>query len=373
LKFDHLISDIVPEYVKFRNNEILQLDFNQKLILGDSSLRHTYDKLILACGLEPNFTTVSGLLYSLNDKSNPIFTIYEYENVIPKMTNYSLYLAQLIIPENEYKLSKTNDDFFKFGNGNIVFSNATENIYEILYNIQMILLLYNVVKVGRKLEYFETLKYYITFPITEESFFKNVSEIIANYFLKELKEKKIEIKWNYQLTSVESQCTLGFKKNGKLIEKIEYNYAFIMPQLKLPSFLEYSDINKNGEIILDNDKFTVRNSENSVYLIGDCLRSDNYLDRFETNIFNQASILSKILKTDYFRLSKTQIPIYKPYSTVCFDYDPYLYHFFNTEENIYRKLTKSYWNNFLFKHLYHRPEGFYAKNMLLKRKFGFKL
>jgi len=73
-KIDHLISDIVPEYVEFLNNEILQLDFYQKLILGDASLRHTYDKLILAYGLKPNLTTVTGLLYSLIDKSNPIFT-----------------------------------------------------------------------------------------------------------------------------------------------------------------------------------------------------------------------------------------------------------------------------------------------------------
>jgi len=59
-KNTHHISTLLPTDVHFRNNEILNILPNEKLLLGNKSLRLTYDHLILACGLDPDYSNVEG-------------------------------------------------------------------------------------------------------------------------------------------------------------------------------------------------------------------------------------------------------------------------------------------------------------------------
>ena len=55
------ITKFLPYDVRYRNNEILNIKPKENLLLGNNSLRHTYEKLILATGLEPNYSNVEGI------------------------------------------------------------------------------------------------------------------------------------------------------------------------------------------------------------------------------------------------------------------------------------------------------------------------
>lgn len=372
-KSTQIIPNIVPGRTKFRNNEVLQLEPDQNLIMGNSSLRQSYEKLILACGLEADYTTIPGLLYSLDDKTNPIFSVYEYEKMLPKMANYSVYLTSLMLPESEYKVSIKNDNFYRMGGGNIVFSNCTDDIYEIFYSFEMILLLFEIIKSKRSKDFLHSLKFYLTLPLSEEDFLNmKIGSNAASYFVQMCEERKIEVKWNHKLKRVKTDQVLAFENNNKEVD-LEYNYSLVMPCLRLPSFIKFSELCKNEQSLEFNYNNFSHNQYQNVYTIGDAMQSGNFLDRFYTNIFHQADILSRNLKLSHFRLNHRKENTYQPNTIIHFDFAMKNYLIFNTADpqSSAKYVKKNFWNNLLFKHLYYRPEGYYCQNILLTKKFGF--
>jgi len=392
------LDNILPNKIKLRENEILQLEPKDNLLLGSESLRQSYEHLILACGLEPDYSEIPGLLYSLQDNNDPIFTSFEYETVIPKICIYSAILINQIKYDFGKNLPKKNLDFLNNGNGNIVFTTVSSSVYDILENMQMIILLHDLILYFRKQEFRKKLKFILCVPSSKENFI-NQSKELNTYFVKLLEERNIEIYWNHKLKEVGSDHVLKFtinktkmnEENDAKIPKssvdIEYNYAYVIPKLTLPSFNKYStlfDDCKNNKIDIKNLKI---NGHDNIYMLGDALAglsldklSDNsnliegsFLDRFYSNIQIQADVISNNLKANHFRLGKSHLREYKPEFRVYFDFMMKNYLIFDTNTGFKEFLKKSRWNNFLFKHLYFRPEGFYARRMLLRRKFGFKI
>jgi hypothetical protein len=321
-------------------------------------------------------------MFALQDPQNPIFSVYEYENCIPKMATYSQLLIKQFLLDAEFKLTQKNDEFLKIGGGNLIFSNASEDPYEILYNIQMIILLYDLIKSTRKEEFLKNIKFLLFLPISENEFtLPDQRSYNCNlYFLKELKKRNIEIKWDHKLDSVGSEQTLIFKnseKNSK--EKFEYNYALIMPHLEIPSFLKFNPIFSNLTEIVDKKKLKIQHNDfNNIFILGDAMCSnEDFLNKFDTNIFHQVQVLSNNLKVDHFRLKKDNFKEYKPYGKIYFDFMKDSYVIIDTGEDNFENsvslLKKTFWNNFLFKHFYNRPEGGYAQKLLLERKFGINI
>jgi hypothetical protein len=184
------------------------------------------------------------------------------------------------------------------------------------------------------------------------------------------------------LESVQSDQNLIFNSpKGK--EKFDYDYALVMPHMELPSFLRYSGLHKNLEIDKNSLKVTNTDSDDeseksNVFILGDAMCDyEDFLNKFDTNIFHQAQVLSNNLKVSHFRLDKKQIRKYKPYGKVYFDFSKNEYVLIDTgiddEMKSLSFLKKTFWNNFLFKHFYNRPEGGYAQKFLLEKKFGVKI
>ena len=59
-KHTHYVPKLLPLEVKFRNNQILNIKPEENLLLGDKSLRHSYEYLILATGKETDYSNVEG-------------------------------------------------------------------------------------------------------------------------------------------------------------------------------------------------------------------------------------------------------------------------------------------------------------------------
>jgi len=60
VKHTNHVTELLSYDVRFRNNEILKIKPKEQLLLGNNGLRHTYEYLILAAGLEPNYSSVEG-------------------------------------------------------------------------------------------------------------------------------------------------------------------------------------------------------------------------------------------------------------------------------------------------------------------------
>ena len=381
------LDEILPHKIKFRNNEVLQIDPKENLLTGTESLRQTYDKLIIASGLEPDYSDVPGLLYSLQDDSDPIFTSYEYETVIPKFCIYSAALINRIKHDYGKNLSKRNLNFLENGDGNIVFANVSSDFYDILENMQMIILLYDFILKYRKKEFLDKLNFIICLPVSKINFSLN-NKHISTYFIDCLNERNIKINWNYELKEVNQNNILKFKvgdvndqknlssskktsKDVKNYLDVEYNFAFVIPTLALPSYVRYSPLfSQDNKIDFDNEKLKMNNYKN-IFLLGDSLKGNFFLDRFYTNILTQSHIISNNLKEEHFRLGKSYLKDYIPKNKIFFDFLANYYLLFDTSNGDQELMKKNIWNNFLFKHFYFRPEGFYSQRLLLKKKFGF--
>jgi len=369
------IPDIIPQGVKFRNNEILNLDHKERLLLGDQSLRHSYENLILATGLEPDFARTPGLLFSIKDPLNPIFSIYEYEDCVPKMAKYShLFLKQILV-DYEFKVTKENDNFIKLGGGNIIFTNCSEDIYEILYNMQMIILLFDLMKFTRDSEYLSSLKFFLFIPVTQDYFINFLNdENLSSFFLNLLNNRNIEIKWSHKFIRVESQQNLVFESQSKNV-LYHYNFCLVMPHLIQPSFIRHNADLFEESIQINKSKLSLINTEN-IFILGDALSNDknpddSFYDRFDINIYDQAKTLANNLKVQNFRLEKNKIKNYQPKHKFYFD-------FLQKEFAIYdrsnkpsiKKLQKTFWNNYLFKQFYYNQNSFVTEKFFLKKIFG---
>lgn len=318
-------------------------------------------------------------MFALEDPQNPMFSVYEYEKCIPKMATYSQLLIKQFLLDAEFKLTKKNEEFLKIGGGNIIFSNVSDDPYEILYNMQMIILLYELIKLSRKEDFIKNIKFLLFLPISEKEFtIKDQRSYYCNlYFLKELQKRNIEIKWDHKLESVGSEQTLIFKNNKiNCKEKYEYNFALIMPHLEIPAFLKFNPIFSNLPDKVNKKKLKIEQEDyDNIFILGDAMcTNEDFLNKFDTNIFHQAQVLSNNLKVDHFRLKKESIREYKPFGKIYFDFMKDKYVIIDTGEenfeNSFKILKKTFWNNFLFKHFYNRPEGGYAQKFLLERKFG---
>lgn len=303
------------------------------------------------------------------------------------MTKFCIYSAALI-NQIKYDFGKTlsmkNSEFIDNGKGNIIFSNVSLNYYDILENIQMIILLYELILKFRKKEFLDSLNFYLCLPISRDDFISHSKEL-NSYFVNLLEERKIKINWNHKINEVKSNNIIKFEileenelndrateiktnSNKKCIE-MEYNFAYVLPKLVLPSFIRYSPIFEvKNKIESDTKKLNLTDKFENISVIGDALINNNFLDRFYPNIVRQAEVISSNLKASHFRLGKSYLKEYIPTKKIYFDFKMENYLLFDTSDGNHESLKKSQWNNFLFKHLYFRPEGFYAQRFLLKRK-----
>jgi len=369
------LPDVLPDKVKFRNNEILSIDFKEKLLLGDQSLRHTYEHLILACGNDPDFGATPGLVYSLQDNLNPIFTLYEYEKCINKMANYSQLLIKQFSHDVEFKVNRKNDNFIKNGGGNIIFVNCNGDINEILYSFQLIVLLFDLIKLYRK-DFVFSNSFNLYIPLKENEFIDNLnSSVLYEFFVNLLKERNIKVNWEYYLQNVDSNQVLIFD-NEATKHKVEHNFCHIMPKLRVPSFLKYSSDFEYSKLEVDSSTLKIKNVEN-VHVLGDLFSSissdGKYKDRFDTNIFHQAQVLANNLKVAQYKLDKKKLKRYESYGRIYFDFDLKKYDLIDTQKNSVEHLKKGFWNKFLFGHFYYRPENFYAQKLFLEKKFKIKI
>jgi hypothetical protein len=316
------------------------------------------------------------------------------------MSKFCIYSAALI---NQIKydfgknLSIKNTEFLNNGKGNLIFSNVSSEIFDILENMQMIILLHDLILMNRKSQFIDKLNFYLCLPISQDQFV-NFSEELNSYFLDLLEERKIKIYWNCKIKEIKSNNIIKFQMGKDVGNKIsmpnekekddsclreenesknenfkhmemEYNFAYVFPKLVLPSFIRYSPLYEGkNKIEYDSRKLSIIDFEN-IYLMGDALTENSFLDRFYPNIIRQAEIISNNLKGSHFRLGKSHLKEYYPTNKIFLDFNMKNYFLFDLSTGNHELLKKNKWNNFLFKHLYFRPEGFYAQRILLKRKF----
>lgn len=360
----HYIPTIIPKKLKFRHNEILEINPEKNLLLGNNSLRQSYDKLIMSCGLQPDFLHIPGMIYSLEEMQNPIFANYEYEKILPKMGAYT-YL--LLMNKNANMFKEFTRDYIQFcdkGNGHIVFCSAENNNYENLENIQMICLLYDLILKFRKKSFLETIKLSICFPFSEKEFLVD-SEFskINSFFVNLLQERNINILWEHKLKSVNFDNNLSFENK----KDIKYDYSYISPKMTHPSIIKYTNSFDNLESF--NPKTLKLEKFENVYVLGDLFNT--FYDRFYPNIFLQANIISNNLKVENFRLPIEKLKEYTPSKNIFFNF--LLNHYIFSYDSEIKLEKKGFYNKFLMSHLFNYQDGFYAENMFMKRKLNIKL
>ena len=128
------------------------------------------------------------MLYSIEDYNNPIFSIYEYEKSIPKGALFTNYLIRRIILDS--KMTTRDVNFIKEGKGNIVFAQASYDEYETFENFQIIIALYDLILLYRKMSFVSSLNFIFACP--GESVFEDEPEL-NEYVMKELKDRNINV------------------------------------------------------------------------------------------------------------------------------------------------------------------------------------
>jgi hypothetical protein len=122
----------LPPKIKFRNLEALKIDTSKKLIYGEHSFRMAYDKLIIASGLEPDYNSVEGLLYALNDGKNNVFSAYHFDKAVSKMAIFTHCMKNKL---SKYQnLTKNDMNFIETGNGYVIYSCLDNRINNNIYN-----------------------------------------------------------------------------------------------------------------------------------------------------------------------------------------------------------------------------------------------
>lgn len=365
------IDSLISKQISFKNYEVLKWNKKEKILYCNHSLRLSYDKLILACGLDTDFIRTEGLLYSIKDENNPIFSSYEYDEGASKMSRMTFNILKQF--KNTEKLGKRNQEFIETGNGNIIFcsvkcqnDNSTGFVYDIIENMQLCLLLYTLINKYRRKTYVDSCGFKILIPC-DEKFFLDIAKNVGNYLLKEIKNKNIEIIWNFDLKKVKDYNLID--ENGN---RISYNYAHVIPNLVTPSLVKFELNHKTEDLlntlIFDRSNLTLKDNPD-IYAIGDIL--NNFEDRFLSNIFQQTSVIAKNIKIDHFRLNNISKIKYEPNLNTFLDFDLENY-IINKQENI-SSLKKNYLTKILVNNFYLNSNSvlakYFLKNILNIEKF----
>lgn len=361
------------------------------------------------------------MLYSIEDIDNPIFTIYEYENSIPKCGLMSNFLIRGI--EKDDKLSRRDSKFIKEGNGNIIFAQSSNDEYETFENFQILMMLYDLLLTYRKIKYVNTLNFIFVCP--NPQFFNDEGEKELNEFMiKELTERNINIVYDSKLSKVGADYSLTVKnKTNNTDKKYEYNYAHIIPEKNIPAFIRYSDLmsdiidkantdnkdntdtsnttntnsfnNKNNADVLDNiditdisekeinwnnkfldiDRETLRlNNFSNVFVTGELLNT--FWDKSYINCFLQSSIIAHTIKLEEFKLNKSSQLIYNPQKKTCLNYQRKHFNYITENKEgklIINKQPKSIVYSYLFNKFLQKPESYASRKFFLKKEFNLNL
>lgn len=71
-----LNSEIFNPKINFTNNKVQKVIPEKNTILTDDGKEYTYDQLVVATGINPDFSAIKGLKEALDDPSCPVGSIY---------------------------------------------------------------------------------------------------------------------------------------------------------------------------------------------------------------------------------------------------------------------------------------------------------
>ena len=162
------------------------------------------------------------------------------------MTKFS---GMLIRGITQARFFKRDEEFLRNGEGNIVFSEVQkENYNGALNNVELLITLYDLLVKHRKKEFMKNVKFY--YISANDQLFSEEDQALNDFYLTELYKRNINVLFNKQLKKVSFDNFLHFDDEFK----IEFNYSHIVPEQKLPSFLQYSELcgfKRSNEFIFD--------------------------------------------------------------------------------------------------------------------------
>lgn len=228
-EFQAPVLSVFDDFLNFDFNDVIRIDPEKRLITNFEDKEINYDYLVVASGLESDYSSVKGLKEALEDPSSKVIAC---GNVLES-------LAAKAILESHYQ------------GGKVLFVNPGHQKTRRFFEAHNVLMLWQdaLKKKGTGLLNSSPLLYY-----SEEPALVPTDPKLSVFLGKNFEENGVESKFNRKLLEINSErkeaTFLNFQTNEKETE--QFSVLFLTVPQKLPDYLGDSGLlDQNGKLRVD--------------------------------------------------------------------------------------------------------------------------